>query len=228
MYKSQLQLEQQKAEHRLEMIKNMNDTQEKERSIIAKNIHDHIGASFFSARMFAGELANNCNDEELKSTAQKIESLISNGYDDLRKTIQSLSPIFIEKFGFIEGIQEFLNIIDGTANIKFHMEVVGEFEDIKKENQISIYRVIQECINNSIKHSKCNNINLSLEHNNEFLNLIIKDDGEGFNYDNSIKTTGLGLRNIENRISLLEGKLDLETSLGKGVKYEFSIPNKNL
>lgn len=229
MFNSKLQLEKQTAEHKLEMLSNMNRAQEKERLRIANTIHDQVGALFFSAKMHAGELAQRTKDAEVQEQVNDIQELIILGMDEMRKSIQALSPTLIEKHGFVKAVGEFIRIIGQNSSVKFEIEFKGDYKKLNDEAEISLYRVIQECINNSLKHSKCSNIKLKFNQLVSKLSIEISDNGKGFDVLEKKKSNGLGLKNIESRILLLGGKFDLDSAHEKGTKYIFEIPmNINL
>lgn len=224
MLKNQLQLQKQASDHRMEMLINMNETQEKERARIAQDIHDEVGAIFYIAKMNAGELVNELKNVELNQKAKEIERLIISGTTELRKSIQALTPTTLEKFGFLGSLENLIDLIQKSSFININLIYDGDYLQLSHKSELAIFRVIQELINNALKHSTANNIEVKLIQNSDSLTIIISDDGEGFNLKDKFKSNGLGLKNIENRIFLIGGQTEISSSIGIGTVCYIYIP----
>ncbi len=225
MLKSKLIVEQQNSKHRMEMLVNMNEAQEKERARIADTMHDQVGALLFSAKVQSGVLAKKSIGEENQSQAARIEELVILGIEEMRKSIQALSPSLLEKLGFVKAIEEFVRLMNINSEINTLFDLNGEYESVGKKNEIAIYRIMQEVVNNALKHSKASNIIINMSQDNSLLHISIKDDGIGFNTEDKKDDTGLGLKNIEHRVFLLNGNIELKSESNNGTYYRFKIPN---
>lgn len=222
IFNGKLQLEKQESEHRMQMLISMNEAQEKERARIAHDIHDEVGAIFFMAKMSAGEMANKSKDEICKKHAAETESLIIQGINELRKSIQALTPTLLEKLGFIQSIEKFTHLIQNNIHVEFKME--GEYVKLSKNAELAIYRVIQELVNNALKHSQAKKIEIDIIQKPELLTIIVADDGVGFDLKNNSESMGLGLKNIESRIFLIGGETKFVSFPNQGTICRIEIP----
>ena len=228
MLKSKLLIEQQNSKHRFEMLINMNETQEKERARIADTMHDHVGALLFSAKVQSGILASKSIGEENQSQAANIEELIVLGIEEIRKSIQALSPTLLEKYGFVKAVEEFVRLMNINSSIKTTCTFSGDYISLGQKKEVAIYRVLQEVVNNALKHSKASVITIKMSQNENNLSLNIKDNGIGFNINDQKESNGLGLKNIEHRIFLLNGNVELQSESKIGTNYRFEIPNETI
>lgn len=224
MYRSQLALEKQTAQHRLDMLHAMNDAQESEKTKIAATIHDQVGTIFFTAKSQAGIMSASGPDQATRDSALQIEKLIMLAYEELRKSIYSLSPVLLDKFGLLLAIKEFFSIIGKGSPVVFEYNSRGEELKLTKKEEVAVYRVMQEIVNNALKHSGCSAINANVIVSSDKFTMTISDNGSGFDLEAKKIDGGLGLKNIENRISLVGGNLKVESETGIGTTYTFSIP----
>jgi NarL family two-component system sensor histidine kinase LiaS len=123
------------------------------------------------------------------------------------------------------AVQEFIHELDGK--IPMHMEFKYDNVPIPEKAEIHLYRMIQEIVNNAIKHSKATSLIINLYSQNNKLIIKINDDGKGFNTETMKKeSTGFGLKNILSRVDILKGDLYLASQPGKGTTYTIEIPNE--
>lgn len=198
-------------------------TQEEERNRVASDLHDSIGQQI-SALKFYFDSIQKQKDEKLRNALlKKTEALIDNVADEIRNICFQLMPRSVEKFGIAQSIKQLADLIHFSTGIKFDLKLLDS--DIKLENNVamSIYRVIQEFVNNSIKHSKCKNILIDLNIKPKVLNLKMTDDGIGFSNTPNLKR-GNGLDNINLRVKYLQGEIEFTSEKNNGVELNIVIP----
>ena len=126
--------------------------------------------------------------------------------------------------GLVAAIQDFISKLKNASSIHIdfqHSEPM-RFDTAK---EVNMYRIVQEIIHNSVKHSKASHLDIRLQMTEKMLRLATEDDGVGFNYDEIRKTKGgLGLLNLQSRTDVMSGDFSCETDEGKGTKYLFEIP----
>ena len=199
--------------------------QEKERAEIGKELHDNIGQLLTTTKLYLEMLkANKENPEALiDRSTNHINSIIK----EVRSLSRSLVPYSLNDLGLIASIGDLVDAICllGTFNIEFiHSEEVEEITD--KTLQLTIYRIIQEKLNNVIRHAEATNVVIELTVANGNVCLHIEDNGKGFDL-RSIKK-GQGILNIKSRAELHDGKAELFSNPGQGCKLSVLIPiNKN-
>jgi signal transduction histidine kinase len=154
---------------------------------------------------------------------KKTEALIDNVSDEIRNICFQLMPRSVEKFGIGQSIKQLADLIHFSTGIKFDVKIEEKTDKLDPNVSMSVYRVIQEFVNNSIKHAKCKNIGIHLSIKPKLLTLTMTDDGIGFTNDASLKK-GNGIDNINLRIKYLKGELDFNPEKNKGVKLNIAIP----
>lgn len=187
------------------------DGQEKERERISKELHDNVGSKLSNfKRFFLREYPN-----------KKMENQIDIICKDVRELSHQLTPSEIKLVGLPGAISDLITkYTDDGLTIEFNCY---EFpENISKNITSHLYRIIQESLNNVIKHAEANSVDVQLIGHKDYITLTIEDDGKGFN--NSIPLSGIGLHNIKSRIEQLKGNFLLDTSLNKGTSILITVP----
>lgn len=200
------------------------DAEERERRRIAGDLHDGVGQMLSAALMNINGLFKNLkltSEEDLK--AQKTLSLVNESYDEMRSISHQMMPNALIKSGLASAVKEFLNKIDKDV-IKINLETIGLKNRINEQTETVLYRVIQETVNNVIKHSGANKLDIVLMKDEEGVSATIEDNGKGFD-KSKIKKEGIGISNIYSRVEFLKGTVDIDTSPGKGTLVAIYIPD---
>jgi len=196
---------------------------ENERQEIGKELHDNIN-QILSATKLCIELAKSSDARNRKSLLTKSTSNIKLAIEEIRKLSKNLETQSIADLGLCGSIRMLLEDVMMANSIKFEFVHHELSEDALTENlKLNIYRIVQEQLNNIIKHSRATHGTIYLDGNENEVELLISDDGQGFDI-NSHKT-GLGLRNIIGRAEVHHGKVTIDSTPGKGsqVKVIFSL-----
>ncbi len=217
-------LQELKSSYQQSMLKAAIDAQEKERKRVAENLHDEVGALLSLAKLNAnralGEKSTKYDQENICiDTIQMIDETINN----VRRISKDLLPSTLDEFGLINAITDLVSKVNGSTNdLKVHFEHHGEFYNLYPEIELALYRVIQELLNNVIKHAKANEININLNIKEHLLTLAVLDNGIGFEFDDfgekSVFEKGIGLKNIHSRISMLDGEIKYLPNIPSGTK----------
>lgn len=198
-------------------------TQEEERNRVASDLHDSIGQQI-SALKFYFDSIQKQKDEKLRTALlKKTEALIDNVSDEIRNICFQLMPRSVEKFGIGQSIKQLADLIHFSTGIKFDIKIEEHNDKIDSNVAMSVYRIIQEFVNNSIKHAKCKNIAIHLTAKPKSLAVTMSDDGVGFANDEKLKR-GNGLDNINLRVKYLQGEIDFHSEKNKGVHLNILIP----
>lgn len=189
---------------------------ERERTRIAKDLHDGISIDLVSIKLMANRIASKIDERD----ALEIETHIQKTIAEIKGIIYGLTPPGLKLFGLSAGLQNYISMISKNHTVAIKFEAVGE--EIKDQQIGSmIFRIIQELITNSIKHSSCNKISIDLNVSSQLIEIIYRDNGEGFDLKN-IKS-GLGLSNIQSRVDSLSGQIQLESD-SSGTFYLIRLP----
>lgn len=204
--------------------------EEGERSRVARELHDGISPILATIKLYAQSLKD-ASDTNLRSAlSEKIEKTINEAIRSISDISNNLSPHVLQNFGLIPALRNFIEKLDELLTLEFHLEF-NLSKSYGNTIEITIYRIITELINNSIKYSNANNIHILLNDNGPMY-LKYRDDGIGFDYHSALESKkGMGLFNIQNRVKSLLGHVKFTSSKGKGFMLEIEIPvmvNKNL
>ena len=195
---------------------------EKERARIAADLHDELGPmlSAIKLKINSFELTDEDDLVQVEKTNSHIDGLIKR----MREISYDLIPNTLIRKGLVMALKEFIDYInrDNVFSIDF---VADEPLNISEQKAIHLYRISQEIINNTIKHSKGNTLKIQLKQTNGILLLSTSDNGIGFDqYAASKGNGGIGLRNILSRTEIIGGQMFVESQKNKGTKYTFEIP----
>jgi PAS domain S-box-containing protein len=195
-------------------------TQDEERRNISEELHNGIAQSLYALQLlFEG------NSDSIKKEAKdKILTIIENSIDEIRTLSFELMPHILEEFGLKESIWELCNK-KSSPELRILYTHTGEMQRYNRTIEISIYRIIQEVVNNIIKHSKATKASIFTEiYKNEF-RIMAMDNGIGFNYSDVANNKNCtGLRTIKNRIHILNGEITIEPAAEIGTRINIEIP----
>ena len=201
--------------------------QEEDRQRIARDLHD-TSLQNLTHLIHKIELSSLYIDEDTikaKLELSVINQVLRKTIDEIRNTIFNLRPMTFDDLGFQAALERLLNNING--NHKYFIET--DIDDVSCENNIvlvSLYRVIQECLNNINKHADAEKIFFSCKNQNDRCVIIIKDDGKGFDIEKSPEGKHFGLCLMKERIQLINGKIKISSEEGRGTCIQIEVPLK--
>uniref|UniRef100_UPI004056FDCF sensor histidine kinase n=1 Tax=Alistipes sp. TaxID=1872444 RepID=UPI004056FDCF len=200
--------------------------EERSRSQFAKELHDGMGPLLSSAKMSLSAISGEGLSAEQQEILQNTRFLINEAISSVREISSNMSPQVLMDFGLAQGVQNFISRISAlhTVDIKFATNLSKERFD--NDIEVVTYRVICELINNSLKHSKCTTITITLILDGTTLSLDYADNGQGFNPD-KVLSNGMGLSNITSRIDSLNGYISIISSENNGMKAVARIETKH-
>jgi two-component system NarL family sensor kinase len=224
MVQEQLKRQQLEFEFQQKMLQAELQSQETERRRLAADLHDSIGGMLSTIRVGISTMARLLPDpQSIDQTKQMLDDTIGS----VRRISRDLMPSTLEKFGLVHALREICERFQATSKITIHFHEQNEIGPMDKSRELMIFRVVQELLNNAIKHSQATEINVSINSGDQ-LYVSVEDDGIGFNADEMKKDKqngkGLGLFNIENRARLLGGNLDYDIARTKGSKTILTLP----
>jgi len=203
-------------------------SQEEERKRIAGEMHDSIGQEILLVNHRAQLLLMKQNiDSDTSAHLNEIINSSSGLLNLVREISFNLRPVHIERVGLTETIASAVQRVKDTTGINFNCEIENIDNLFLPEPGINLFRIIQEGINNIVKHSKAENASVKIQVKDNIVALEITDDGKGFNVKAKGENGGFGLSNILNRVNILNGKLNILSSLSGGTKLEITIPAVN-
>ena len=217
----QRQLDKMQREAQRKILNATIDAKEAERKLIAEILHDSVSALLSSANMHLSASKKQLEDNS-PIEIDKSQSIILEASNKIRALSHDLVSSVLLKFGLEYAVKDAIKKF-GNSELTFEVTT----SDIKRYNQeyeIKIFNVIQELLNNIIKHSKAKNAWVTIKHINHQLTIIIEDDGIGFNTESKSISKGIGLNQIEARIHMMKGTLIIDSVKDKGTKIFITVP----
>ena len=191
--------------------------EETERKRIATDLHDGVGQLMSAAKMNLSAIESDLNFTSItqKNAYDKAMALVDEGCKEVRAVSHNMMPNALLRAGLASAVREFLDNLNSNV-IKINLYTDGLNERIDSNTEIILYRVIQECVNNVIKHAKATLLDISIVKESDNISVTIEDNGVGFDKTLLKNDTGIGLKNIETRMAFLKGSVEWESQPGKG------------
>lgn len=204
-------------------------SEEMERHRIAETLHDEVGAILSSSRLHIENIKTATLDKRDKELHAKGKELLDEGLKLVRNISHNLHSNILKEFGLNEAIRHFFNMTVKGTLIQVETDLDPDYKTQQADNDISIYRMIQELLNNILKHAHPKQIKIESKLKSENLLIAIEHDGLGITQKQfeelRYKKDGLGLKNIQNRVILLRGSINFSIINGKS-RVQIIIPNK--
>jgi len=197
--------------------------QEKERERIARELHDGIGVLLSTASIHFSSVEEK-SDPATSEMVQKANKLLKDASKEVRQISHNMMPGVLSKFGLEEAIEDFCEDVEEAGDMTVDLHLSLEEERLPENMEIMVYRIIQEMLNNTIKHAQASKVNLSVIRRDEEVLIAFKDDGVGFDEASLPHGKNLGLSGIRSRIEYMGGRIELISQPGKGTSYSIAIP----
>lgn len=200
------------------------EAEENERTRVAKDLHDGIGQLLSTAKLTLSAIDRPTSVETGKMLNNSMQ-ILDEATREVRTISHNLMPATLTKIGLGAALQDLFMKINESNLLRINLNVTGLEERLAPTTEIAVYRVVQEIINNMIKHSKADTITVKIVRKEFSMHLSISDNGIGFEKELIAKSTGLGWKNIFSRISMLNGEIDVETESGSGtnISIQFAV-----
>ncbi|HMR17965.1 MAG TPA: tetratricopeptide repeat protein, partial [Sphingobacterium sp.] len=179
------------------------EAEERERRRIASDLHDGVGQMLSAALLNLNEAYDKSPEgSETRNATEKALTLLGESYDEMRSISHQMMPNALLKAGLASSIREFVERID-SPKMKVVLDIVGLDERLDEQTETVLYRVIQEAVNNVLKHAAASRLTIQLARDKDGVALTIEDNGRGFHVAEMAEFSGIGLRNIQSRIAML-------------------------
>lgn len=210
-----------------EMLQTQLEIQEQTFKNISQEIHDNIGQVLTLAKLHINTIADT-QPEPLQSKLQDSKNLITKAIQDLRDLSKSLNTDYVNNIGLLRAIEYELEIIQRSGTYQVIFNTSGEKQRLGQQEELILFRIVQEALHNIIKHAKATMITVEIIFSQDLFTLHINDNGVGFdssrlavsNYDGF----GLGLRNIYNRATMINADLTIDGKPGEGTTTVLTLP----
>lgn len=201
------------------------EAEEEERQRIARDLHDGVGQMMSAAKMnlSAFESDINFSNKDQQLSFEKIIGLVDESCKEIRSVSHNMMPNALLKNSLATAVRDFIDKIDKKA-LQIHLYTEGLDEKLDSNTETVLYRVIQECVNNVIKHANASSLDISIIKDNEGISATIEDNGKGFDNTDKERFEGIGLKNIITRVEYLKGTVDFDSFPGRGTVVSLHVP----
>lgn len=201
-----------------QLIQTEIETLERERNRIAKDLHDSVGTNILATKLTVNRLLKKHQEPEGEAVEQQFQETMI----EIKEIIYNLSPPGLERYGLATGLKNYIDRISTSTVVSFNVNTFGK--DLNRTTlSIPLFRILQELITNSLKHSQSKSISIHLNSFDDLYNIVYEDKGKGFSMEGNHK--GLGLQNIESRVKSINGKMSFESG-PFGISYSIDVPLK--
>lgn len=219
-----LQQKIQKQHYDHQLLQTQIEVQEATFSSLGRELHDNIGQLIGSAKWLVG--LSRLSPSNLADLLAMVDDTLGKAADEMRALSKSVNKEWLEKFDLIENLQTEIKRIGTATSIHVGLTLPDKIF-LSADEQIILFRIIQEALQNSIKHAGAQAIDIIIKDEGSLLNVCIKDNGRGFS-ESKGQSNGQGLMNMRKRTELLGGTIAWNAKLGNGCAIEIKIPLKQV
>ncbi len=200
------------------VVRQIFQAEQNERIRIARDLHDSIGQKLSVMKML---LPRGDGNKDL----EKISSYLDETATEVRAISHNLIPEILN-FGLMKALDDMVDKINETESIKVDYSSDMNLNELKlsRQTELSVFRIVQEILNNIIKHAQTPVIHMNIKLETGFVHIVIADKGKGFDLNRIEQSEGIGWKNIFARIQLLNGKIDIHSEKNKGSKFMINVP----
>jgi len=204
-----------------ELLQSTIQTQEKERERIGADIHDDIGPLLSLLKLQINKLESVSENEEVKHYVKESKTTLNQILKLVRSVSNELSPAILNELGLKEAMSHMHDKLNTLTDAKVDFKIEGDISSINKTQSTAIYRILQESLNNIIRHTEAKNIEVRLSLQEDEINISVSDDGDGF--DPEVASLGLGIKNIKARVESFGGKYSLSSKPKQGTQITIKM-----
>ncbi|MFB6454008.1 sensor histidine kinase [Chitinophaga sp. Hz27] len=206
-----LELDKINQEHRMTVLSAMLEGQEQERTRLARDLHDGLGGLLSGVKIELSAINAPESISPQQTVVHKTLLHLDSAVDELRRIARSMMPEVLLKYGLGEAIREYCNGLK-KSGVPVSCQVYNYKNDMSHSRQVTLYRIMQELVNNAVKHAGASEILVQLQQRDDRIFLIVEDDGKGFDKSQFQALKGAGLANIQSRVEMLHGILEVDSS----------------
>jgi len=215
-----------------ELFRRVVEAQEAERQRIARDLHDETGQALTAIGMglrgLSTALTNNRNRDQTVKTLRHLETMAADSLHELQRLIADLRPSHLDDLGLPAALRWYAGVVQERTGLKIMVDIEGDELFISSAMKIAIFRIVQEALNNIIKHAQANNVYIKLAFQPQHVVVSVRDDGVGFNFDmvrmSRSRRPSLGLAGMQERAALVRGEVSIQSSPGQGTLVEAKLP----
>ena len=208
----------------------MLEGQEEERKRIATDLHDRLGSMLSTVKLLFGALDEKIdkNQAENKKQYEKASDILDEAVIEVRRISHNLNTGMLNNFGLVMALDELCESINNSKLIRCRLLSFGEGSRLEQQIEIGIFRMVQEIVNNTLKHANASELTVQLNQTEESILVTTEDDGIGFDVETKRKSGGMGLANLEARALKINGFVQIDSTPGRGTITTIEIPLRHV
>lgn len=207
---------------RIESMQSMLEGQESERRRIAHDLHDSLGGILAATKMRLESLSSKLPALDQSEEYAKIKGLLNDTIAETRQIARNLQPATLHQFGLMKAIRDLTGRVRGDGVPAIDFQHIGDFSDIDHTIALNCYRIVQELLQNSLKHAQATEILVQISRTDGELVLLVEDNGIGYDPDNVVK--GMGAGNMAQRVQFIKGEINIQSAEGQGTSTMITVP----
>ncbi len=207
-----------------EQLRSMINGEEQERKRIAQELHDGLGTLLATVKLQFNAVQNERPDIDAVKAYQKADSLLDEACTEVRKISYNLMPAILQQYGLEYALQDLCEGINRSGRLEVSFIPFGLEYAFDDQTAVSVYRIVQELVKNTLRHAEASELIVQLSVEDDALNIVVEDDGQGFDPAEKLQNPGIGLQSIQSRLALLGGKMEVESSPQAGATFTIDIP----
>ncbi|HET8810564.1 MAG TPA: sensor histidine kinase [Flavobacteriaceae bacterium] len=209
--------------HQKDLLEASLETKEKEQKRIARDLHDDISSKLNIVSLNCDLLSmGNLTKNEQNEAIEIIVGLSAKALENSRRIAHGLFPPVLDEFGLDAGLEELCSEFKSNG-VAINYQNRAIFKNFEKTRHLHVFRIVQELMNNSLRHGKATKIDLLFENEGEKTRCEYRDNGKGFDPQNNDQKKGLGIKNIQSRVNFLNGELVIDSKISEGTKVIFNF-----
>lgn len=215
-------------EELIQYAKRLIATQEQERVKIARDLHDSVGQLLAATKLDMGMLSRSLVEQQQQQQAGRILSLVDQTVEEIRSVIFNLKPVQLEQHGLEQSLKALCEQLEKIAKVRIRLILADSLPIWDETVTLNVFRIVQECLNNAIKHSEASNVEVfgssskSSASQGGTYEFLIKDNGKGFNPD--MTTDGFGMTTMKERMTLIKGSIAIVSRPAGGTYISLEVP----
>ena len=205
------------------------DGQEKERTRIAEDLHDRLGGMLSMVKVHYNFVEDHIEllQKSNKKQYEKANALLDDACEEVRKIANDMNSGILAKFGLVAALEDLSYSLNESGHLVVEFNAHGINNLLGADDEVAIFRIIQELMNNILKHAKAKEVTIQLIQGEHIINIMVEDDGIGFDSEEK-RTKGMGLVNVASRVEKLQGELRIDSHPGNGTTISIDIPIKEI
>jgi len=214
-YQKRVELQNQQ---KLLMMDAMIEGQENERRRVAKDLHDGVGSLLAALKIQVGSMG----ETEKSAVLDKTYQMAGNAYEEVRRVAHNMMPQALIDQGLTSAVKQLVRQVGDSSGLDIHWQLLGNEPQLKSNEEMMVYRIVQELLNNIVKHAEASEVWVQISEEDHHHVLMVEDDGKGF--DMNDQPEGMGLENLRSRAEYLGAEIEMDSRLGEGTAVNLFIP----